>query len=1170
MRTLTAKQKAIVASNTKTDISWLFEIDRTGNGSVDDYWSTKAKTWNAQNYTFKVIDFSPIKMERNKSEFDILAPSSFSFTLTNKNGTLTPADFAGGNTNIRLIVKAWTRKITVTVATGTIPAAGETMTGDTSGAVATLLCSPDSWSGSVACYFSEQTGTFEEEDVTFSGGATGTIAEDITWEEDEDEILLWNFDFVGISPQYQTLRFECRDWLTKYLDGVYPNTSLIHHLWPTNEQGDYKTCIPIVFGTVYIPITSAYITDGRYYILGIDTPTYTITAARSPIGAGNVLEWLPATTTFTQSTKTGNDSVDYKVLEVIAMDSNGDSIADTNWFFQIGGSYYPLSILFSRNDLVSYTSPLDVIDYILQDFGIPSGRIDSTTKAAVKAIHASRGLTWAVGLYEQENRKTLLARLCQNCGVELILRDKIYFKDHSPTSQDTITIGLIIEKSFTYSWSHETGLQDCANVLYPHISGGLPSTQLVKALIPVKATTNVKSGITISCPYVTSGSVHSQKLGIMAIQRNLLSDAIISFSGKGKLLALEPDDMISISGTNYGGNYDCLIDSMTINKNLTINFSLTKFSDTLDAWEGLSPDAVVIGEDNTSNSNTNIISAADAIIHVRGHSEGLAVTIKDFDELYVSGGSIDINGTIYNVESQLTVSTGTIVVDTIYYIYVAQGATTVLTASDFSLSTTAPTYDHGKAGWYKTGDGTKRLLSKLYRISNPDLTDVTPAVSGDDGYWHASGFFDNSGTDIRIRKTAGSDYARAFVRFPNIPIANSATIQSAIITFTAASSDSSSTINSNCYFNAADNPSAPGNQAACEALSLTTAVAWNNIAAWTINNPYDTPELKTALQEVINRAGWVSGNALLFVWKINTNSSLSTGRYAKSFDAGTGLPSLTVIVDDISFMTVSDRFLFDYISKDSGNELNDGEILVWDDSRKAFKGTDTPTVDNITINSLTASKPVFTDENKKLVSTGTLAVDQGGTGAATLTDHGVLLGSGTGAITPTAVGATGSLLQGQTGADPVFSAMSTLSVSRTFFVNGFHFPAPATEWVPTIYGAYLPASLSAKKCWIPLNFLKAGDIITAYNLVGDATETTALTLDCKLVQVNKADPLTTTDITSGAITQITAGGNFDSAVNPTDTTVATDKQYLLEITGTTDAGDEIYVIGAEITITRLI
>lgn len=51
--------------------------------------------------------------------------------------------------------------------------------------------------------------------------------------------------------------------------------------------------------------------------------------------------------------------------------------------------------------------------------------------------------------------------------------------------------------------------------------------------------------------------------------------------------------------------------------------------------------------------------------------------------------------------------------------------------------------------------------------------------------------------------------------------------------------------------------------------------------------------------------------------------------------------------------------------------------------------------------------------------TAPLTVANGGTGATTLTDHGILLGSGTGAITATAVPTNGQLLIGSTGADPV-------------------------------------------------------------------------------------------------------------------------------------------------------
>ena len=59
-----------------------------------------------------------------------------------------------------------------------------------------------------------------------------------------------------------------------------------------------------------------------------------------------------------------------------------------------------------------------------------------------------------------------------------------------------------------------------------------------------------------------------------------------------------------------------------------------------------------------------------------------------------------------------------------------------------------------------------------------------------------------------------------------------------------------------------------------------------------------------------------------------------------------------------------------------------------------FDGT-TLTANNFIDSSLTASKPVFTDASKNLVSTGTLGVDQGGTGLTTLTANNVILGNGT-------------------------------------------------------------------------------------------------------------------------------------------------------------------------------
>ncbi|MDD4102815.1 MAG: hypothetical protein PHU80_09345, partial [Kiritimatiellae bacterium] len=59
------------------------------------------------------------------------------------------------------------------------------------------------------------------------------------------------------------------------------------------------------------------------------------------------------------------------------------------------------------------------------------------------------------------------------------------------------------------------------------------------------------------------------------------------------------------------------------------------------------------------------------------------------------------------------------------------------------------------------------------------------------------------------------------------------------------------------------------------ARTLTSAsVAWSITSAWTEDQYYNTPEIKTLVQEIVNRAGWVSGNALAVHLR---NTAQSTG-----------------------------------------------------------------------------------------------------------------------------------------------------------------------------------------------------------------------------------------------------------------------------------------------------
>ena len=571
MRTgLTLLQSNLIDADVKTDVSWLFEVDATGNGSVDYYWSTKAKTWNGQAYTYKVMNFSPIRLERNRSEYGVTPPSTFSFTITNEDATLLTSDFSGGNVTVRCVVKA------------------------------------------------DLSSKFAPGDVS-----SADVIEE-SFNETEGEIFTFNFDMLSTSAQYQKLIFECRDWLTKYLEGSYPNTSALGYLWPSIENTG-NTIVPVIYGTAYLPLYSAFITDDRYYILGAAGPTYTIIKSRSPVEIATVTEWLPASYTFTQATKAGADGNNYRVFRLFGTTTSEEESSNVIYRFfgrtdtvtrtvNLGTDYMSLPTKISQSVTVSTTAPTDIIDSILQDMGVPSARIDATTKATCATTHSSWGLTWNVGLFNVEDRRTILSRLLQNCHMELVVRDKIYFKIHSKTSQRAIEQDMVIAGTFSYQ-GVVPEKANCGYVLYPHPSGDVPLNKLVKVLVPAKSTATIRSDYEVNCFYVPS-SANAQTLGTLTFQRKLLPSATISFSAKGKILQQEPDDIITIKPINYGAPtgspYDVLIDSFVIEKDLQVSVTATRFSATLDDWGDITPSTVTIATDTSEYAYSPIMAGPDS------------------------------------------------------------------------------------------------------------------------------------------------------------------------------------------------------------------------------------------------------------------------------------------------------------------------------------------------------------------------------------------------------------------------------------------------------------------------------------------------------------------------------------------------------------------------------
>ncbi len=165
---------------------------------------------------------------------------------------------------------------------------------------------------------------------------------------------------------------------------------------------------------------------------------------------------------------------------------------------------------------------------------------------------------------------------------------------------------------------------------------------------------------------------------------------------------------------------------------------------------------------------------------------------------------------------------------------------------------------------------------------------------------------------------------------------------------------------------------------------------------------------------------------------------------------------------------------------------NDGDLLIGSASTGGFKlGTITPganiivtpgdgtlsiaasapgtgTVTSVDVSGgttglTTSGGPVTTSGTITL--TGTLVVANGGTGRASLTNHGVLVGAATTAITQLSVGTNGQVLIGATAADPVFQTISGSGATITMSAAGvITISAIAAASLPSLDAITAPAA----------------------------------------------------------------------------------------------------------------
>jgi hypothetical protein len=157
--------------------------------------------------------------------------------------------------------------------------------------------------------------------------------------------------------------------------------------------------------------------------------------------------------------------------------------------------------------------------------------------------------------------------------------------------------------------------------------------------------------------------------------------------------------------------------------------------------------------------------------------------------------------------------------------------------------------------------------------------------TNDDGYVEGATFYGPQAF-ISIGDSAGVS-RNLFVRFQNILIPKNATISNAYISLYAYNTASTANAKAIIYGNDVDDSSWPISSGEYNALVITTAnVTWA-MPNTTAGEMYDTPDIASVIQEIVNRDLWGSGNALTILLK-NNISDLNARRSFIDFSAADG------------------------------------------------------------------------------------------------------------------------------------------------------------------------------------------------------------------------------------------------------------------------------------------
>ena len=164
------------------------------------------------------------------------------------------------------------------------------------------------------------------------------------------------------------------------------------------------------------------------------------------------------------------------------------------------------------------------------------------------------------------------------------------------------------------------------------------------------------------------------------------------------------------------------------------------------------------------------------------------------------------------------------------------------------------------------------LLFLATQVSATTFLGRQVAITADDfdRYWNGSAWVYtlSPGDHLIGSYNAGWTQSGGGGRWLNITILKDATIDSASLKICSLQSNSGTTVNSKIQGeDTADATTFPATDDYTSRNKTTAVVTWNNIPAWTIDIWYQSPSIKTVIQEIVNRSDWVSGNDMVIFFQ---------------------------------------------------------------------------------------------------------------------------------------------------------------------------------------------------------------------------------------------------------------------------------------------------------------